>query len=457
MLILGNNYEVRMNMLNKRLIAILIILAIGLIVRCILAPFSTGSDIAQFAGFADTFLRHGFCFYNYADASHWIEEKWPYNWPYNYGPIWIYVLGILRLFVQSPIKTLWHHDTYIVYVPTDWIVAVKSVLIFFDTLVAILLYKYIRERHGYVLGILALTIYYLNPMTIYISAIYGMFDQLSLFFLMITLICLDKNKFLAGIFASLSLLTKHVTLLPILTMILYLTFIKKDYARFLKGLILSAIIVMTPIIMFCPHSIINMFNVILFSSEPNYTYPIAYSFNGISSIATLIHDKCPGCDTLWLITSWYVLMGLLYCIVLAYLFSTKKIVESIALSYIVFTATYWRVNHQYLILTIAFLIILFAKIRHHGIKLLSIFTALYIGLWPIFFPVSWWFHAHIEEPNKFLWRLLDSLSAMIFCDVFYALYSLFLTLFQYVIVIGTIYYDGRILDIILRKIASYRK
>ena len=36
--------------------------------RNALAPYSAGSDLTQFYGFAGTMLQHGVCFYSYADA-----------------------------------------------------------------------------------------------------------------------------------------------------------------------------------------------------------------------------------------------------------------------------------------------------------------------------------------------------------------------------------------------------
>lgn len=49
---------------SKRLIAILVP---GLIIRLLLAPYTSGSDIAQFAGFADSMVKHGLEFFAYSD------------------------------------------------------------------------------------------------------------------------------------------------------------------------------------------------------------------------------------------------------------------------------------------------------------------------------------------------------------------------------------------------------
>ncbi len=53
----------------KEMLKLALLLAPGLAVREALAPYTAGSDLAQFAGFADTLLKHGLEFFSYSDAS----------------------------------------------------------------------------------------------------------------------------------------------------------------------------------------------------------------------------------------------------------------------------------------------------------------------------------------------------------------------------------------------------
>ena len=85
-------------------------LLLGLVLRLVFAPFSTGSDIVQFAGFAKTIQRHGLCFYSYA-ATFW-EEAWPYNWPYLYGPVLAYILNLLAHVATPSYTTFWLNSNY---------------------------------------------------------------------------------------------------------------------------------------------------------------------------------------------------------------------------------------------------------------------------------------------------------------------------------------------------------
>ncbi|WFO75052.1 hypothetical protein J4526_08250 [Desulfurococcaceae archaeon MEX13E-LK6-19] len=422
--------------IRKDFIPILIVILLGLTIRVIVAPYSTGSDIPQFAGFADTFLRHGVCFYLYADGHSWEEENWPYNWPYVYGPIWIYILGVLRIIAPTPVEHYWSDGVYHVYAPMDWIVAVKAVIIFFDTIAALLLYIIVKKISGdNVVGVLTIILYYLNPMAIYISGIYGMFDPIALAFMLLAILLYKEKPLLGGLFLGLSILAKHTMLFPSIIFVLYIVLYKKELLKkILEGALVSIVITLAPFIIGCPQSIPVFIKVTFFSSKPGYTYPIVYSFNGLSSLATYIHDKC-GYDTLWMIKYWYIPATILLLMIVAYMMKSRELLLPLSLAYIVFTATYWRVNHQYLVPTIAFLLLVAAKTRKLSTRITALLTIVLIGIWPIAFPTSWWFHAHIKQPNQTLWNLVDTMTLMIFCEVFYVVYSITLTELQYLTII----------------------
>jgi len=422
---------------RKEFIYLLIVLIIGLFLRISIAPYSTGSDIPQFAGFADTFLRHGICFYKYIDASHWISEEWPYPWPYVYGPIWVLMISLIRLFVRSSIEFGWHGGTYYVYAPMDWIIGVKTILILFDTLSVFLLYILLRRLRYGLWPLIGFTLYFLNPMTIYISAIYGMFDQVALTFYLASLLFLDRKPFVSGIFLSLTLLTKHTFLYPAMILILYMLLWKRwrHFIRYLIGFLITATIFLVPFFIGCPGSFGNFIDTVLSASKPGYTYPIIYSFNGVSSLATYLHEEY-GYDMLWAIRYWYIPTIVLMAVLMIKMIKqrTNPIIVA-AIAYIIYTATYWRVNHQYLVPTIAMAIIITITTNNKVIKAIAIATILTIALWPIAFPTSWWLHAHIKQPNQQLIQLIDKLTLMIFDTKFYTIYSLTLTITQYTLII----------------------
>ncbi len=434
--------------MNTRLHELLILLTIllpGLMFRILVAPYTSGSDIPQFAGFADTFLRHGLCFYNYSDGSRFYEEDWPYGWPYVYGPGLVLLLAPLRLLAPTPVKHFWNRSTYYVYVSMDWIIACKSLFILFDTLTAMIIYYYARRIH-YSKALLAVILYYYNPMTIYISSIYGMFDQIALaLYLLGAYLYMYASKIsirYTGLFLTgLSIAVKQTMIYPLIILTLLIIFMKEK----IKMRILGILVVLTgiallfiPFFTYCPESINVFIKALRSVTKPGYTVPVVYSFNGISSLATILHECCSK-NTLFLIENWYILFTILFIlVVLGHLYS-RNILEYMGYAYIVYTATYWRVNHQYLVPTVAFAILILLVTRRKPVKILSIILIILIALWPVMFPTSWWAHAHIENPNKDIIYLLDNLSLMIFEDTIYVLYSLTLTITQILLILhGTL-------------------
>ena len=462
--------------MDKRIRIILLVIAIlpGLVLRGVLAPYTTGSDIPQFAGFTDTFLRHGLCFYMYSDGSRALEEDWPYGWPYVYGPGLILLLAPLRLLAPTPVKHYWKGSTYYVYAPMDWIIASKSLFILFDTLSAIITYIIaLYMTRSYKRSLLALIIYYYNPMTIYISSIYGMFDQVALAPLLLGSYLYLKyglnNKYgYTGLFLTgLSIAIKQTMLYPLLIFIIHILAKEGGWIRRVKGLtliVIGASILFIPFFTACPQSLQVFIKAMGSVSKPGYTYPVVYSFNGLSSLATYINGCC-GKDTLFMIEYWYIpAVTLLALVLLGYLYR-RDLPLYMAYAYIVYTATYWRVNHQYLVPTTASAIIILLLERRDSVRILSSILLILIALWPLMFPVSWWAHAHIEKPNKGLIEIMDMFSLMIFDDLYYLLYSLTLTTTQILLIlhgvgrdaISTLNSLGRYLERIFEETGFWRR
>ncbi len=447
--------------MHRALLAIVI--AVGLALRIAAAPYSTGSDIPQFAGFADTFLRHGACFYSFADSEHSEEEGWPYNWPYLYGPVWAYILATLRLAAPSQVEFYWEGSNYYVYVGRSWIVAVKSVLIAADTAVALLIYR-LASRRSRRLGVFLAAAYYLNPMTIYISSIYGMFDQLALLPLLAALLYMDDKPRMAGALAGLSFMVKQTMGPPTLALAIY-AWRRGSLRVFAAAAIAAAAATALPLLLLCPSSAPKMLELMTEAPEPSYTRPLVYSFNGLSSLATYLHDKCScngeGLDTLWMIKYWWVPAAFLALLALPRIAREDDAAVAAALAYTIFTATYWRVNHQYLVPLVALLLLSLPRLGRR-LGLLAFITTLWAGFWPIAFPTSWWFHVHIKNPDLDVWKIVDRLTLMIFDEAFYVEYSLILTGLQYLLLVAATYRYapatyGRLARAVARALGSMRK
>lgn len=443
--------------MRKGLIKTLFIIVIfsGLLIRGIFIPFSSGSDIPQFFGFTTTFIKYTMDFYLYADGSLWIYDGWPYPWPYVYPPLPILLFTTLRVLSYGPRTNISYiilnettiiHSGYVtvflkdsivlgVWVSKLWIIITKSLFVLGDVFVAILIFYLLNKN---IKGVVGSALYFLNPMVIYISSIYGMFDQIALMFFIASLyfLFLRKKEKIAGFLMGLSIMTKQTLIYPLIVLIVKL---KKRYKKFIIFLMIAVLMIMIPFIS-SYDNMLSVFRLLLLSSNPTITEPLFYSFNGISSLFTWLYVNNPNEEFLVPIKYWFIPFTITYLLVLTFSFKNKlNYFESAYLGYMAWTATYWRVNHQYLVPLIAFSVINTFNNRTQDkiVKSLSIFLILFVGLWVIIFPTSWWFRVHIppQEINHTLINLLEKyLSLMIYSNEVYVTYSLLLTIIQYAII-----------------------
>ncbi len=414
-----------------------LLVAVAVAVRLAPAPYSSGSDIPQFEGFARTFLKHRACFYLYASGAEFRSERWPYNWPYPYGPVWIFIIGALKIFVSPHVKAFYVDSHYYVYVPVAWVLAVKSVLICIDILLGALIYHLVKGRRGWRAGFTASALYLLNPITIYESGIYGMFDQLAVFFLLLSLHFLLSSKFrTSGCLAAFSALTKQVVV-PAFISEFVASWGNKRLTRFTCWFALTGLLLYSPFVLGCPSSIPEVIASLWSTVKPSYTYPIPYSFNGVSSLATYLHEVS-GADFTPLIKYWFIPYLILQVLVLVKLLEGWGLIEGAYASYAVFMATYWRVNYQYFVTLVALALIVLYLTDSLRVKerIIILYSSLLLpAFWVFLYPTAWWFHAHLEHPNSFWVSFMESTSLNVFNPLVYVCYSLALTASLYLSVL----------------------
>ncbi|MDV3104413.1 hypothetical protein [Thermococcus waiotapuensis] len=408
---------------------LLVILLLSLSIRLYIAPYSTGSDIPQFYGFAGTMLRHPLDFYSYADGKHWEEEGWPYNWPYVYGPVLVYLMALLRVIVgDGAVKFFWDSSGYHVFASTSWIMAVKSLFIIADVGVGILLYLFLRKKsEKLALGVSSL--YLFNPMVIYVSSVYGMFDGLALLPFLLGLYFVENGRKNLGYgLIGFSLAVKHTIIFPALVVLWDELLdkwktpgaLKESLGSFVAG---TAI----PFLPFLlkPASLLGIPD-LLQGMKPDYTYPIAYNLNGIVSLLTFVHE-ISGLNTLFYMRHWAIFSVLALMGVLFTHYRLRNLRVSIALAYAAFLLTYWRVNTQYSLPLIAFLLLALPELDWPS-RVVMFLPTVPPTLWPIMFPTSFWFHVHIEHPNWNMVKLIDRFTLMIFDTGPFVVLSILFTL-----------------------------
>lgn len=410
-----NVTQVRKALSQRALQTLALILLLGLGIRLYLAPYSSGSDIPQFYGFGGTMLRHPLDFYAHASGHSWKTEGWPYPWPYVYGPVLAYLLAFLRLIVgEGAVRSFWDPKGYHVFVSRPWILAVKSLFILADLGIAVLLYKMLKKKSGWA-AVVASAFYFLNPMVIYVSSIYGMFDGLAVPPFLLGIHFIEEGRKNPGYaLIGFSLAVKHTLLFPALV-VLCDPFppqrgdpqdLRRIFACFLAGLLLP----FAPFLL-KPGSLLGLQD-LLQGMKPGYTYPITYNLNGLVALLTFIHDKT-GANTLFYMKHW-IYFALPALIAVFFVHSRLRNLRiSIALAYAAFVLTYWRVNTQYTLPLIAFVALALPELDWPS-RAVAFLTTIPPSLWPIAFPTSFWFHVHIERPNWKMVKLIDGHTLMIF-------------------------------------------
>lgn len=420
--------NVKKHRLKKQHLAVIMVFTTGTAIRLFFTPFSTGSDIPQFLNFANTMAKHSFCFYMYATGEQWIKEQWSYPWPYVYSPFWATLLYVLKLIADGVVKISYTNGIHVVKVSTSWIIAVKSVLIISDIIVALIIHKLFKKTTYTAL-------YYLNPVTIYNSSIYGMFDNVALMLLLISLYYFRERKQLSIVFSGLAIALKQTILLASLPLLLKTWILTKGskikLTKYVSLFLLPLIVTTGPFLLFCPESLTDMVKCLTMPATVYYTEPICYSFNGISSLVTYIH-KAYGVETIYVLRILLMVFTVASIVILYRLnFLLKRNVEVYVLCYclyLIFPTFYWRVNYQYFVPVVGLGCLALGRVKVGILRIPILATIIYPSLWFFMFPITFWFYVHVFEPNIVLIRWLSKVSLNIHCDhILYIIYSLGLT------------------------------
>ncbi|MCW4023646.1 MAG: hypothetical protein NWF01_01245 [Candidatus Bathyarchaeota archaeon] len=187
----------------------------------------------------------------------------------DYPPLNIYFFWIIGAFAKTfPII---HIDNWVKLLPN-----------LFDLATAALIFFYTRKHVSFKLSVLATALYAFNPTVIYNAAVWGQFDAIYTFFLMLSLIlALKSNPKLSAVAMAVAILTKPqaVALLPLVALLIY----KKSGIK--KLLYSTAIFVATVFITVLPFdwgtsgNPVSFLSNIYFGAYQGYTYTSINAFN----------------------------------------------------------------------------------------------------------------------------------------------------------------------------------
>jgi hypothetical protein len=176
---------------------------------------------------------------------------------YWYTPVWGYVLGAMSAFMNLLGITSYGHlfDQALPIEDIGWFAytatlttlsfnfVVKIPLVITDVIIGYLIYRMIKERTGDERkATYGFALWFMCPLVIYTSAVQGMFDNISVLFMVLSVYALYKgHDFLAGTSLAAAVLTKMFPAYILFALIAYLAMKHKgDMRTFIRRLSLAA-------------------------------------------------------------------------------------------------------------------------------------------------------------------------------------------------------------------------
>lgn len=212
-------------MKDKKVLKVVIIVALAFILRIVIAYFTKGFnvDVNCFSSWAMDVYRLG--------ASDFYSPDYFCDYLPGYINV-LYLLGFIK-------------DIFgIAYDSAVWITILKTPAIIADVLISILAYKLAKKKSGEKKSFIILLITAFNPLLIFNSAVWGQIDSIMLMLILVTFYLYFSNKkILAGLIYGISILVKTQCLMvgPILAIIYIYDIIKKRDMKTVRDAVFAVI------------------------------------------------------------------------------------------------------------------------------------------------------------------------------------------------------------------------
>jgi Gpi18-like mannosyltransferase len=243
-------------------------------------------DLSTFAAWFNAAAEHGIhVFYNV------VWSDYP---PFNVYLFWMF---------GSLAKQLSLSGTNLVYL-------IKLLPNLFDTATAFLIFAFVRKRLDFKTSLLAAALYAFNPAVIFNAAVWGQYDAIYTFFLILSLMLLLASKpKLSAVAFTVGLLTKpqSIALAPLIA---FLIFRKHGWRSLLTSLLASAATIFVVIIPFEWSNPITFLTNIYFGAYGGYQVTTANAFN-LWALGGLWRPDTQGFLFLNLYTIGWVMFGAL--------------------------------------------------------------------------------------------------------------------------------------------------
>ena len=187
----------------------------------------------------------------------------------DYPPFNIYFFWIFGLLAKSLSLFGTSLFTYVMKLPPN----------LFDMATSALIFVFVRKRLNFKMALLATVLYAFNPAVIFNAAVWGQFDAIYTFFLVLSLmLALASKPELSAVTFTLGILTKpqSIALLPLIA---YLIFRKKGWRRLVTSILAGAATIFAVIIPFEWSNPVTFLGNIYFGAYSGYEYTSINAFN----------------------------------------------------------------------------------------------------------------------------------------------------------------------------------
>ncbi|MHA1124441.1 MAG: glycosyltransferase 87 family protein [Candidatus Heimdallarchaeota archaeon] len=325
-----------------------IIILTGIIVRILLWDY-TSSDIYVWKEAAELFL---------SGENPYLRTLESFQIPgsthfYAYFPLWMYICSLILLIF-----------------PQSWFfIIVKGLILLFDVQVVLLLYVILQDKveNKWRLKI-PIAVWFITPMVVMTGAMHGKFDSLMFIFILLACLFNEKDKPIPeGIFLSLGILTKSITLI-----IVPFFFLKDIRERNFKRIALKIGFILLPIVLFSipflANPIIYIQGVLGVHITREHDLGFIYALISMALTTTEAENILKICLTVVIAVLWVTI------IIIAYL-KKLDIYSSCFYTFTMFNSIYWVFLIQYTTWIYTFYIIFTSKsrLKHWALGLISSF------------------------------------------------------------------------------------
>ena len=248
----GNGFN--FSFAKREIIILAVVLAVSFIVRAFLFPLKGYPiDTGDFVSWFNTATQNGIRpFYNLAGFA-------------DYPPFNVYVF--------------WFFGSIAKAASINILTMIKLIPNLFDLATAALIYFFVRKQSSFKFALVATMLYAFNPATIFNAAVWGQYDAVYTFFLVLSLMFALKSKpELSALVFAIGLLTKPqgIALLPLIAFLIYK---KGGLKKLLYSVAVFAATVFLVILPFEWNNPITFLTNIYFGAYGGYAYTSINAFN----------------------------------------------------------------------------------------------------------------------------------------------------------------------------------